>query len=105
MQDPKLLIATHLLSALMGQSVSRDLVDRVDDIDHSLEVAAELIRRRQDQGSPISDLGLRPPLSTKIREEVVERDPAPLRHQLEQRRREHADPAPPPRPGRRPTLH
>lgn len=105
MRDPKLEIAAFLLSTLIGQSVSRDLTDRSDDIEHCLEVADELIRRRQEQGAPFADLALRPPLSTKIREEIVQRDPMPLKGQLDRRRAKDAFDAPGPSPGRRPTLH
>jgi hypothetical protein len=105
MHDPKLEIAACLLSTLIGQSDSRSLTERGEDIEHCLEVADELIRRRHDHGSPLSDLAYRPPLSTKIREEVVQRDPMPLKGQLDRRRAKDAFDAPGPSPGRRPTLH
>lgn len=105
MHDPELEIAARLLSTLIGQNESRELTDRSDDIEHSLEVAAELLRRRRERGSPLSDLALRPPLATKIREEVVQRDPMPLKGQLDRRRAREAFDPPVPIPARRPTLH
>lgn len=46
--EPKLEIASRLLSGIISQDRNRKLTDRSDDIRHSLDVAAELIRQSDD---------------------------------------------------------
>lgn len=98
--DLKLDIATRLLSGIISQDRNRGLLDRLNDIDHSLEVADELIRRSQGHSSPVKDHTLRPRPATRTRERVVEREPAPLKELLDARR-----PSAPDRSPRGPTLH
>lgn len=98
-EELKLDIASRLLSGIISQDRNRRLLDRLDDIDHSLEVADELIRRSQGHASPVSEHTLRPRPS-RTRERVVERDAPPLHELLDARRGPAA-----PRPPRGPTLH
>jgi hypothetical protein len=99
-QERRLDIASRLLSGLISQDRNRKLNDRIADIDHSLEVADELIRRSDGRQSPISEHALRPRPMVKTREQIVERDPAPLKELIAQRR-----PDAPTRSPRGPTLH
>lgn len=98
-EELKLDIASRLLSGIISQDRNRRLPDRLEDIDHSLEVADELIRRSRGHTSPVSDHTLRP-RPTRTREKVVERDAPPLQELLDARRAPTA-----PRPNRGPTLH
>lgn len=103
-QYPQLHIATHVLSGLVSQDRNRTMADRDEDIDHSLDLAEELVRRfraRKPQ-SPVPTLEPKP--TAGIREEVIDRDQVSFNSMLVERRRkaEGARPAPKP-PGR--TLH
>ena len=46
LQDPQLDLAARFLGSMMAMDRNRTLADRDDDIDHALDVAEELIRRR-----------------------------------------------------------
>lgn len=98
--EVKLDIASRLLSGIISQDRNRRLLDRLDDIDHSLEVADELIRRSQGHASPVSEHTLRPRPASRTREKIVDREAPPLQELLDARR----GPAPV-RPNRGPTLH
>ena len=55
-------IATHVLSGLVSQDRNRTMTDRDEDIDHSLDLAEELVRRfraRKPQ-SPVPMLEAKP---------------------------------------------
>lgn len=97
-EELKLVIASRLLSGIISQDRNRTLPDRIDDIDHSLEVADELIRRSHGHSSPISNHTLRP--KPRTRDKVIDRNDPPLQTLLEARRGLTA-----PRPNRGPTLH
>lgn len=101
-QELKLDIASRLLSGIISQDRNRRLPDRFDDIDHSLEVAEELIRRSGGKKAPMSAHTLRPQRPTRTREVVVDRDKPPLQELLDARR---AGTPQTPRPPRGPTLH
>lgn len=101
-EELKLDYACRLLSGIITLDRNRKLVDRLDDIDHSLEVADELIRRSKGHASPVSEHTLRPRPATRTREKIVDRDAPPLQELLDARR--GASPAPA-RPNRGPTLH
>lgn len=98
--DPKLNIASRLLSGLVIQNSSRDLADRSADIDHCLELADELMRRCKPRGAPTDEHTLRPRPSVKTRERVIQREEIPLSDLIAQRR-----PTAPARTSRGPTLH
>lgn len=99
-QELKLDIASRLLSGIISQDRNRRLTDRMDDIDHSLDVADELMRRCEERGSPHSEHTLRPRPAIKTREQVVEREQVSLNELIDQRR-----PPSPTRSPRGPTLH
>lgn len=99
-QELKLDIASRLLSGIISQDRNHSLLDRLDDIDHSLEVADELIRRSAGHGTPISEHTLKPRPATRTREQIVQREQVPLKELLDARR-----PAAPNRSNRGPTLH
>lgn len=101
-EEVKLDIASRLLSGIISQDRNRRLLDRLDDIDHSLEVAEELIRRSQGHATPVSEHTLRPRPTSRTRERIVERETPPLQELLDARR--GTVPAGP-RPHRGPTLH
>jgi hypothetical protein len=72
--EPKLEIASRLLSGIISQDRNRKLDDRSDDIRHSLEVAEELIRQSDQRSPPELDLTLHPPAPIKTREALIERE-------------------------------
>jgi hypothetical protein len=98
--DPQLEIASRVLSGIIAQDRNRQLIERVDDIRHSLEVAAELIRQRDGGGTPTYEH--KPPLhvAPKTLERKVEREEVPLQELLQARRS-----AGPTKPTKGPTLH
>jgi hypothetical protein len=98
--DLKLDIASRLLSGIICQDRNRTLDDRIADIDHSLEVADELIRRSEGHTPPGCEHTLDPKPALKVREQVIEREPAPF-PELLQAKRGHTTT----RPGKGPTLH
>lgn len=98
--DLKLRIATHLLSSLINQDRGRSLPERDQDLDHSIELAAELIRRCEGRSPPTDEHILRPQPPIKTREQIVDRAEIPLAEQVAERRREASTDR-----GRRPTLH
>lgn len=102
-QDPQLDLAARFLGSLMAMDRNRTLADRDDDIDHALDVAEELIRRRRARSSspPPMTLELRPPIET--REEVVERDWISVPEWRAERN--SAQSPKPPRRSSGPTLH
>lgn len=73
-QDPQLEIASRVLSGIIAQDRNRKLLDRIDDIRHSLEVAAELIRQRDGGQSPDYDLTPRLAPGPRTMERKIERD-------------------------------
>lgn len=100
-QDQKLEIASRLLSGIISQDRNRRLSERLDDIDHSLELAAELIRRSEDgQSPPMAEHTLEPRPSTKTRERVIQREAVPFGERLQGQRG-----GSPSLPNRGPTLH
>ncbi|MDH5824223.1 hypothetical protein QFW77_14675 [Luteimonas sp. RD2P54] len=99
-QDLKLDIASRLLSGIVSQDRNRKLLDRLDDIDHSLEVADELIRRSKGDAPPTRDHTLQPRPITRTREKVIQREQLPLQQILEARRAGSQS-----KPSRGPTLH
>lgn len=99
-QDLKLDIASRLLSGIISQDRNRTLSDRMADIDHSLEVADELIRRSEGYSPPDCEHTLNPPPNVRTREEVIAREPAPFQERLQAKRS-----TPNARSGRGPTLH
>lgn len=100
-QDLKLEIASRLLSGIISQDRNRHLSDRLSDIDHSLDVATELIRRAEDvQSPPTADLTLHPRPASRTRERVIEREAPSFPQQLQGRRGDTT-----PNPSRGPTLH
>lgn len=101
-EELKLDIASRLLSGIISQDRNRRLLDRLDDIDHSLEVADELIRRSHGHSSPGAEHTLRPRPPRRTRERIVDRDEPPLQDLLDTRRGTTPDG---PRPPRGPTLH
>ena len=98
--DPQLEIASRVLSGIIAQDRNRQLADRIDDIRHSLEVAAELIRQRDGGEAPSYEY--RPPLNPapKTLERRIERDQLPLRDLLHARRPDEAV-----KPRKGPTVH
>ncbi len=88
--EPQLEIASRLLSGIISQDRNRKLGDRADDIRHSLDVAAELIRQNDDRKPPELDLTLEPP-TVRTREKVIEREEVSLRD-LQASRRRNATP-------------
>lgn len=103
LQDLQLDLAARFLGSLMAMDRNRTLADRDDDIDHALDVAEELIRRRKARSpsAPSMTLELRPPIET--REEVVERDQMSVEEWRAERR--SAQKPPSPRKPPRHTLH
>lgn len=100
-QDLKLEIASRLLSAIISQDRNRHLSDRLDDIQHSLEVAAELIRRSEEvQSPPAAEHTLHPHPASRTRDRVIQREASSFPRQLEDRRGDTT-----PKPGRGPALH
>ena len=102
-QDLQLDLAARFLGSLMAMDRNRTLADRDDDIDHALDVAEELIRRRKARSPSASSmtLELRPPIET--REEVVERDQMSVEEWRAERRSAQKAPSPRKPPGH--TLH
>ncbi len=101
--EPKLEIASRLLSGIISQDRNRKLGDRSDDIRHSLEVAEELIRQSDGRTPPNLDLALNPPTPIKTREAVIEREQVSLEELRNNRKRQA-----PPRASdlvKGPTLH
>lgn len=86
--QPKLEIASRLLSSIISQDRNRKLSDRSDDIRHSIELAAELIRQTDEQSPPDLDLTLRPPVPIKTREAVIEREQVSLDELRSDRKRQ-----------------
>lgn len=102
-EELKLDYACRLLSSIITLDRNRKLADRLDDIDHSLEVAEELIRRGcGGKKAPMSAHTLRPQGPSRTRQVTVDRDAPPLQELLDTRR---VNAAQPPRPPRGPTLH
>jgi len=99
-QRLRLVIASRLLSGIISQDRNRGLPDRLADIDHSLDVAEELIRRSTGRASPLTDHSLRPRPLVRTRNKITERNTPPLKELLDSRR-----PPTPDTPARRPTLH
>lgn len=99
-QDLKLDIASRLLSGIISQDRNRTIGDRMADIDHSLEVADELIRRSEGHSPPDCEQTLTPPTSVKTREQVIDREPAPFGELLQAKRATSKA-----RSSRGPTLH
>lgn len=100
-QDLKLVIASRLLSGIITQDRNRQLEDRLGDIDHSLELADELIRRSECQSPPSCEHTLDPKPAVKTREQVVEREPAQFKDLLNGQRGTSSGVRPP----KGPTLH
>lgn len=102
-QDPQLDLAARFLGSMMAMDRNRTLADRDDDIDHALDVAEELIRRRRARSpsTPAMTLELRPPIET--REEVVKRDQISVEEWRAERRSAQKPPSPRKPPGH--TLH
>lgn len=102
-QDPQLDLAARFLGSMMAMDRNRTLADRDDDIDHALDVAEELIRRRKARSpsAPSMTLELRPPIET--REEAVERDQMSVEEWRAERRSAQKSPSPRKPPGH--TLH
>lgn len=101
--EPKLEIASRLLSSMISHDRNRKLSDRSDDIRHSIELAAELIRQTAEQSPPDLDLRLRPPMPIKTREALIEREQVSLDELRSDRKRQA-----PPRASdlvKGPTLH
>jgi hypothetical protein len=86
--QPKLEIASRLLSSIISQDRNRKLSDRSDDIPHSIDLAAELIRQTDEQSPPDLDLTLRPPVPIKTREAVIEREQVSLDELRSDRKRQ-----------------
>lgn len=100
-QDIKLDIASRLLSGIITQDRNRQLEDRLGDIEHSLELADELIRRSAAQQPPSCEHTLAPKPLVKTREQVIEREPVPFSDLLHTQRGTSSGV----RPGKGPTLH
>lgn len=104
-QDIKLEIASRLLSGIITQDRNRQIEDRLGDIDHSLELADELIRRSACQSPPSCEHTLGPKLdaqpTVKTREQVIEREPGPFSDLLQTKRGTSSSA----RPSKGPTLH
>lgn len=98
--DAKLEIASRLLSAIISQDRNRQLSDRIHDIEHSLEVAAELIRRAQDDSPPNIEHTLRPQPAVRTRERLVDAGTPPFAQRLRTLRSDA-----PRSPSRPPKLH
>lgn len=66
-QDHQLDLAARFLGSMMAMDRNRTFADRDDDIDHALDVAEELIRRRRARSpsAPPMTLELRPPIETR----------------------------------------
>lgn len=124
MPDPQLRIASQLLSALMVHDRHRTVEERAEDIQHSLDVAAELIRLRHRGAPPTCDhdpprrfetadpseppatttTAGRAPARSATKEQVVVREQPPLPQLLAERRARQADATPGPK-RKGPTLH
>lgn len=102
--DPQLDIAARLLSSIVAQDRNRTLADRDEDLDHSLDLADELIRRHRSRKPQSPAPTLEPKPVSRVREVVVQREEPSLSALLADRRRrgEESHPAPKP-PGR--TFH
>lgn len=102
-QALKLDYACRLLSGIITLDRNRTLADRLDDIDHALEVAEELIARGNGgKRPPMSAHTLRPQGPARTRQVIVDRDAPPLQELLDARRACTQQAA---RPSRGPTLH
>lgn len=86
--EPKLEIASRLLSGIISQDRNRKLDDRSDDIRHSLEVAAELIRQSGESTPPDLELTFDPPRPIKTREALIERENVSLEELRSSRKRQ-----------------
>ena len=102
--EPTLEIASRLLSGIISQDRNRRLDDRTEDIRHSLEVAAELIRQSDDRKPPELDLTLDPP-PIKTREAVIQREELSLSDLRAQRQRTASSPRASDMVKGPPTLH
>lgn len=99
--DPQLEIASRVLSGIIAQDRNRKLPDRIDDILHALEVAAELIRQREGHGAPTLEHKPRLSAPAKAMERKIQRDDTPpLPDLIAAQRNDEIE-----RPRRRPTLH
>lgn len=99
--DPQLEIASRVLSGIIAQDRNRKLSDRMEDILHSLEVAAELIRQRDGHTTPALEHKPRLGAPPKALERRIQRDEMPpLPDLIAAQRNEQIE-----RPRRRPTLH
>lgn len=77
--DVQLRIASGLLGHLLGQHSTRQLSDRMEDIQHCLDVAAELMRRRGSDfptGQAYSPVPTPP--NMRVRKVVTDRDALPV---------------------------
>lgn len=97
-QDPQLEIASRLLAAVMPLKDTTELSDRLQYVDHSLDVAGALIARRWPQDPPAYDHA--PP----VRERVVLRDLGELLNER-RARQGNGDASPASTPKKGPTLH
>ncbi|MCD9030853.1 hypothetical protein LDO32_03775 [Luteimonas sp. Y-2-2-4F] len=85
-RELKLKIVNRILAAIICQDRIRSMSDRMPDIDHSFDVAEEVIRRLYGDGTPAGEYTLEPKPAIKTRETIISRDPPPLRDGLAQRR-------------------
>lgn len=102
--DPQLDIAARLLSSIVAQDRNRTLADRDEDLDHSLDLADELIRRHRSRKPQSPTPTLEPKPVSRVREVVVQREEPSLSALLADRRRSSEESHPTPKPPGR-TLH
>ncbi|UNW12033.1 hypothetical protein MP631_18425 [Xanthomonas phaseoli pv. phaseoli] len=105
--DTQLRIASRLLGPLLCQHPTRLLQERMEDIQHSLDVAAELMRRRESGSSAPSSYDYAPPKpgdEVRTREAIIVRDMISQNDWRAKRQRgDDGDAKPSPR--KKPTLH
>jgi len=99
-QNLRLGIAAHLLNGLVTLNPNRTLADRDQDLDHSLELADELVRRFEVWHGPAPSS--EPPPSAAIREEILKPDAGVLAGLLAERRRKAHESRTAAKPPRRP---
>ena len=85
-QELKLKIVKRILAAIICQDRIRNMSDRMPDIDHSFDVAEEVLRRLFGDGAPAGEYTLAPKPAFRSRETIIPRDPLPLSDALAQRR-------------------
>lgn len=114
MPSPQLRIASKLLGHLLWQGPSRELLDRMEDVQHAWDVAGALLQLSYASEPVVDDGSSVPPPpvfrpSLEVRRAVVDRNALPVMPQsVDQWRASRSTKkpgAPEPERPRRPTIH